>query len=121
MNSRGWIEEIKSGKAVYFALAIIKEQHLLVRLLDHNATRIPTSFKRKRTTSEGPLAPFRLSFFLPVPPVSNHARDVIGFKAPDSCAVYGVPSTTGCGSCRAIRYCSPGMRALLNYSVLCVI
>lgn len=99
-----WIEDLIGSDPVPMTKASIQEQHLFLRLLDRNAERVPPTLQRERKLTE---KNFKLSFLLPVTPLSETDRDLT-LDAPDACAVCGVSTTSNCSGCRAIRYCSPG-------------
>lgn len=87
--------------------ADLMEQHLLLRLLVNNSQRLKPNALSESLRYETEKA-FSFSFLLPVGPISMEATDEIAIEATKACAVCGVISTTYCGACRAIFYCSRG-------------
>lgn len=100
-----WASGVRKTEALSVTDTTILEQHLLLRMLDRNAKRIPPSLTCEREATEDA---FIFSFLLPIGPLSGRAREAMTVDAPDTCAVCGEPTTKMCSGCHAIRYCSPG-------------
>jgi hypothetical protein len=83
----------------------LSQQHLLLRLLKLNEKRVPPSLRRPRALAD---ESFKLSFILPVGPLSPDCLNDLSNEAPNFCALCSLPAKALCGSCRAVRYCTRG-------------
>lgn len=90
----------------YIGLPLIQsslhEQRLLLRLLRHNALRLPASLTPTRSSHEDQ---FHLSFLLPLESLTPKSRSTM---STDACAICSKPASSVCGACHAIRYCDSG-------------
>ncbi|KAJ7302330.1 hypothetical protein DFH08DRAFT_1089806 [Mycena albidolilacea] len=80
--------------------ATVKEQHLLLRILNHNKKRVVSSYNPNRAPAE---ASFTLSFLLPIGPLG--AQEMAKYNANNGCSVCGEPAKRKCSRCGAVRYC----------------
>lgn len=83
----------------------LSQQHLLLRLLKLNAKRVPPSLRHPRAPAD---KSFKVSFILPVGPLSPDCLNDLSNEAPNFCALCSLPAKALCGSCRAVRYCTRG-------------
>ncbi|KAJ7119644.1 hypothetical protein C8R44DRAFT_706503 [Mycena epipterygia] len=98
-----WISSYVSSEtptAMANITATVKEQHLLLRLLNQNSKRLVSSYKPKRASTE---SSFTLSFLLPVGPLG--AQEMAKYNTNNGCSVCGDPAKQKCSRCGAVRYC----------------
>ncbi|KAJ6524444.1 hypothetical protein DFH09DRAFT_1372184 [Mycena vulgaris] len=104
-GSLDWISSYVSSKtptAMANITATVKEQHLLLRLLNQNSKRLVATYKPKRAPTE---SSFTLSFLLPVGPLG--AQEIAKYNTNNGCSVCGDPAKQKCSRCGAVRYCDP--------------
>lgn len=75
-------------------------QKLLLKVLQMNAGRLPTSYSPSRRANE---KKYSLSFLVPISPLSM--REVGSLAGDVGCAVCGLPTTSRCAGCQGAAYC----------------
>ncbi|KAF9065036.1 hypothetical protein BDP27DRAFT_1332609 [Rhodocollybia butyracea] len=100
-----WAEEVLNASRVNQTrtlqiVASPEEQKLLLSVLNMNARRISSDYSPKRLGSEGP---FRLSFLLPIAPLSQ--QDVGKLMNHSGCVVCGKKTASKCSRCLSAEYC----------------
>nr|GAT49634.1 predicted protein [Mycena chlorophos] len=96
-----WMRDnIDNERSMVKVTATLKEQELLLRLLQQNSKRIAKTYRAKRRSTE---SSFTLSFLLPVGPLT--ARDTAKYNTNNGCTVCGEPAKSKCSRCGAVRYC----------------
>ncbi len=95
--------EIKSGQ---------QEQALTRKVLFQNSQRLSPDFKPARQECE---IPFKVSFFLPLNPLS---QTDIGTLLHTGCEVCGKKTVSRCSQCLSASYCSSGKHIM---ELLCMV
>lgn len=84
--------------------ATILEQKALLRILDTNASYVPTTYKPRRTKTE---EDFKVSLVFPIGPLSFDALGKLNLDT--GCAICGEKSVKKCASCQSVGYCGRGL------------
>ncbi|KAJ6608522.1 hypothetical protein B0H10DRAFT_1815742 [Mycena sp. CBHHK59/15] len=84
-------KDSEHGKRIVQIVATLKEQHLLMRLLQRNSERLPASYNPQRTNLERSFVP---SFLIPVGPLGG--KEIARFNINNGCSVCGDPAKSKC-------------------------